>query len=341
MAAAAAASLASAPAVAPAAAAQMTRTAYHWRLPPGFPKPRVPPGNPMSDAKVDLGRSLFFDTRLSVTGRYACASCHRPDLQYTDGRARAVGATGAVLARSAMSLINVAYSRTLGWRKPGFGSLETQMRQPMFNEHPIELGLRGAEARLLRELAADAPLVRRFSDAFPGSARPVSMRHLIQAIACFERSLIAGGSAFDRYVFDDDPSALTDSAKRGMALFFSARAGCAACHSGIAFAGRSGFVDTGTGGTFKVPTLRNIALTAPYMHDGRLSDFGAVLAHYEHPDKDAAAGEKLDGRLRPLRLDSSEKHDLIDFLNSLSDLQSVQGGPGASAGTITSDIALH
>jgi len=225
------------------------------------------------------------------------------------------------------------------------------MRQPMFSEHPVELGLRGERVRLLREFAADTALARGFSAAFPDSTLPVSMPHVIQAIASFERSLIAGRSAFDRFVFDDDKAALTDAAKRGMALFYSARTGCAACHSGVAFAGpaatarpfrrRSVFADSGTGGVFKVPTLRNIGVTAPYMHDGRFSDLGAVLDHYENPRRDAVAGETVDARLHPLRLAASEKHDLIDFLNSLSDLDSKGGGPGAGPGTIISDSAMH
>jgi len=303
----------------------------------------------MSDAKVELGRSLFFDVRLSVTGRYACASCHRADLAFTDGRALAVGATGAVLPRSAMSLINIAYGVSFGWRKPGFDSLEAQMRQPLFNRHPIEMGLGGEQRRLLRVLAADTSMAQRFGTAFPASGVAVSMAHLIQAVACYERSLIAGRSPFDRYVFEDDRTALSDAAKRGMDLFFSPRGGCSTCHYGIAFSGPvalarrhvppPAFADTGTGGVFKVPTLRNVALTGPYMHDGRFTDLGAVLEHYAHPRRDALAGEQVDARLRPLRLDSGEKRDLIDFLNSLSDLQSNLGGSGTS--TNTSDSALH
>ena len=349
---------------------------YEWHLPPGFAQPRVPSDNPMSAAKVSLGRRLFFDTRMSRTGGYACASCHRPPLAFTDGRARAVGSTGAMLPRSSMSLLNVAYARTFGWRTPGARSLEAQMQQPMFNDHPIELGLRGEEQRMMRDFAADPALAREFAAAFPGAGPAVSITHVIQAIACFERSLIAGRSAFDRYVFDDDRGALTDGAKRGMAIFFSPRGGCGACHFGIAFAGpaatvpdrpaarsaerskirpadrHSGpassasvdppvFADTGTGGVFKVPTLRNIGVTAPYMHDGRFGDLGAVLDHYEHPGRDAQQGEAVDTRLRPLHLDPSEKQDLIDFLNSLTDLQWAAGAMPAGPGTIISDSALH
>jgi cytochrome c peroxidase len=217
------------------------------------------------------------------------------------------------------------------------------------------MGLGREAPKLLGDLAADPSMARQFATAFPASPAPVTMVHLIQAIACYERTLIAGRSPFDRYVFDDDRAALTDGAKRGMALFFSPRTGCSGCHYGIVFSGpvalarrlvpRPAFADTGTGGMFKVPSLRNIELTRPYMHDGRFADLDAVLDHYAHPARDALAQEKVDARLRPLLLDSGEKHDLIDFLNSLTDLQSKPGVSGgrviSGTSTSTSHSALH
>ena len=126
---------------------------YRWSLPPGFPVPSVPVDNPMTVAKVALGERLFSDVRLSVTGRYSCASCHRPALAFTDGRIRAVGATGDTLQHQSMSLVNAAYGVSFGWTDAGFDSLEAQMRRPLFNQHPVELGLRGREAALLHELS--------------------------------------------------------------------------------------------------------------------------------------------------------------------------------------------
>ena len=306
-------------------------TAYEWSLPAGFPPPQVPPDNPMSQAKVDLGKRLFFDTRLSITGRYACASCHRPELAFTDGRSRAIGATGATLARQSMSLVNVAYAVSFGWTDAGFDSLESQMRQPLFNRHPVEIGLSGREATVLSELTADPEMHAAFGRAFPSSPRPVTLRHLIQSIASYERTLLYARSAFDRYIFDDDRTALSASAKRGMALFFGPRLGCASCHSGLNLAGPAAivgkprppasFADTGTQGRFKVPGLRNVALTAPYMHDGRFVSLEAVIDHYEHLERDRRPGETLDPQLRTFRLEADEKQDLIDFLAALSDLQ--------------------
>ncbi len=146
---------------------------YVWRLPQGFPEPRVPADNPMSAAKVELGRRLFYDQRLSVTGTYACASCHRQELAFTDGRATAVGATGEAHPRSSMSLVNVAYARTLTWSDPGATRLEDQALTPLLGEHPVEMGLAGREDTLLRDLHSDAAYRRLFPDVFPRRARPL------------------------------------------------------------------------------------------------------------------------------------------------------------------------
>jgi cytochrome c peroxidase len=128
---------------------------FEWRLPPGFPRPVVPADNPMSPVKVELGRRLFHEPRLSSTGQYACASCHRPELAFTDGRPRALGATGESVKRAAMSLTNVAYNAAFTWGDATVRSLEAQMRQPLFNEHPVELGLKGSERLALEALSTD------------------------------------------------------------------------------------------------------------------------------------------------------------------------------------------
>ena len=338
-------------------AADSASPGYEWRLPPGFPRPAVPADNPMSAAKVELGRRLFHETRLSSTGQYACHSCHRPELAFTDGRPRAVGATGETVKHSAMSLTNVAYNPSFTWSDAGVRSLESQMRQPLFNRHPVEMGLTGDAHDAVAALSADAQYRRQFAAAFPGDAAPLSMDHIIKAIAAFERTLISGRSPFDRYLFDDDRSALSDPAVRGMALFFSARAGCAQCHSGINFSGpliyeghaagnarsfaNTGLYDTdGRGsypandqglidvthraadmGKFRVPTLRNVALTGPYMHDGSVPSLEEVIDHY------ARGGHRerphQDSRLRPLSLSPAERADLLAFLQSLTDREFV------------------
>jgi cytochrome c peroxidase len=324
---------------------------YDWRLPPGFPLPLVPHDNPMSAAKVELGRRLFHEARLSSTGQYACASCHLPELAFTDGRGRALGATGDSVKHGAMSLANVAYNPSFTWNNPSVRSLESQMRQPLFNEHPIEMGLRGDGHTAIEALAAESFYRELFAAAFPGETAPLSMDHVIKAIAAFERTLISGRAPFDLYVFDDDRTALSESAKRGMGLFFTRRVGCGQCHSGLNFSGsmvyeghpaeRASFANNGIYdvdgrgsypphdrglidvtrkakdmGKFRVPTLRNVELTAPYMHDGSIPSLKEVIDHYE---RGAHRSPRLDPRVRPLLLSKDERADLLAFLQSLTD----------------------
>jgi cytochrome c peroxidase len=333
------------------AADEVSAKTYEWRLPPGFPRPAVPANNPMSAQKVSLGRRLFFETRLSSTGHYACSSCHRPELAFTDGRAHALGATGESVRRGAMSLTNVAYNPAFTWGSSKVRSLESQMRQPLFNDHPVEMGLKADGIAALNALSLDATYRAQFAAAFPADSSALSMDHVIKAIAAFERTLISGRSPFDRYVFDDDRAAMTPAATRGMALFFSARVGCAQCHSGLNFSGplvyegheadaalfantglydvdgRGGYPPTDRGlievtrraadmGRFRVPTLRNVALTAPYMHDGSLSSLDEVLDHYV---QGGHKNPRQDARIRPFVLSAAERADLLAFLASLTD----------------------
>lgn len=325
--------------------------AYVWRLPAGLPVPRVPSNNPMSEAKVGLGRRLFYDTRLSWNGSFSCATCHVQAHAFTDGRARAVGSTGAAHARSTMTLTNVAYNASVGWADAGTRTLEAQMAMPLFNEHPIELGLKGREPAVIARLAADLALAASFATAFPGEADPIAIDTVVKAIAAFERTLISGNSALDRYLYRDERSALTEPAVRGMQLFFSERLSCAECHSGFNLSGPSdhegarpvelkfhntglydvdwsgaypsidrGLIDLtgieGDMGRFRAPTLRNIAETAPYMHDGSVPTLRAVIAHYAsggHPSRFRHP------RLRGFQISARETTDLLAFLDSLTD----------------------
>jgi cytochrome c peroxidase len=243
----------------------------------------------MSQAKVSLGRRLFFEPALSVTAQYSCATCHQPSRAFTDGRKVAVGATGDPTPTNAMSLTNVAYNVSFGWSAPSIRTLEDQMRQPMLNDHPVEMGLKGREAQVMATLLADPGWRSAFAAAFPEAQGRFNLDHLIKAIAAFERTLISGHSPFDEYVFNGEHDALTSDAKRGMALFYSERLGCGSCHSGFNFSGawrdeqgataEPTFANNGIGtAPMRVPTLRNVALTAPYMHDGRLSTLEAVLS---------------------------------------------------------------
>lgn len=297
----------------------------------------------MSDAKVELGRRLFFEPRLSVTGHYACASCHDPGRSFSDGLPRAVGATGEPLSHNALALVNVAYNISFGWQKPQVRSLETQMLEPLLNDHPVELGLRGREGSLAAALAAEPAYAQAFAASFPGAGEAVSFDHLVKAIAAFERTLISGDSPFDAYVFAGEHAALSLEAKEGMALFYSARVGCAGCHSGFNFSGnwrdaqgetgRASFARNGTSEEpLKVPTLRNVTLTAPYMHDGRFATLDAVLAHYSDLAVPPGSAARIDPRLPRAPLTAGERAALIAFLESLTDRAFVARFVGASPG---------
>jgi cytochrome c peroxidase len=343
------------------AASGQSNDQYVWQLPPGFPQPSVPADNPMSTAKVTLGCRLFFDTRLSVTNQHSCASCHRPELAFTDGRAQALGATGDAVRRNAMTLTNVAYNPSYTWASTTITTLEGQMTTPLFGTHPLELGLKDADAPLAPGIAEDASYLAAFRESFTGDATPVSMRNAIRAIAAFERTLISGRSPFDRYVFNDDRMALSEAAHRGMTLFFSDRLNCTSCHFGLSFAGslthdkaherseatmfandglynvdgKGGYPTSDTGlyestrrardmGRFRIPTLRNVELTAPYMHDGSIATLEEVIEHYakggrQMPMGPTSANRLKDADIRPLRLSSEDKQDLAAFLRSLTD----------------------
>ena len=285
----------------------------------------VPQDNPLSPARVALGSLLFSDARLSVTGRHSCASCHDPVRAFTDGQPVAIGAAGARLSRNAPSILYSAWNPALGWDAPGHATLESQMLVPMFGKHPVELGLAGKAAQALAALRADPAVRDAFAAAFPGETALVTLENAVRAIASFERTLGEASSAFDRYLFLGDAGGMSPPARRGLDLFFSARLGCANCHSGMAFSGalRSvqepeaapRFADNGHGAAAltRVPSLRNVALTAPYMRDGTLATLAAVIDHYD------GGSARTAPPLPALRLTAQEKADLRAFLESLTD----------------------
>ena len=299
---------------------------FVWPLSPGFPAPRVPPDNPVTLQKVALGRRLFYDVRLSGNGTQSCASCHQQKRAFTDGRDHAVGATGETHPRSAMSLANAAYGASLTWLDPDTTTLEEQMLVPLLGEHPYEMGLAGHEDEALARLRSDPLYADLFPSAFPGEGDAVTLVNVCKAIASFERTILSGNSAYDRLVWKDDRNALSASARRGMALFFSDRLACSKCHAGFTFSGpvnwdggpraQPTLEDNGLGGCFRVPTLRNIAVTAPYMHDGRFPTLDQVINHYAEggipsPDRSAL--------VKGFMITHEETADLVAFLESLTD----------------------
>jgi cytochrome c peroxidase len=338
-------------------------TAYRWDKPDWVPDPTVPKDNPMSEAKVELGRHLFYDKRLSLNKKMACASCHQQDKAFTDGKALSPGVDGTDGVRSAMMLANVAYLPVLTWSNPNVRQLEKQMLAPMFGTNPVELGMEGKEKELFAHLSADPQYPAMFKESFPQQKGVINLSTITKAIASFERSLLSFDSPYDRYKYGGEPQAISDAAKRGEKLFFGEELECSHCHGGFNFTDNIqharmaypevGFHNTGlynvdgmgsyppdnpgiravTGdaadeGKFRTPTLRNIALTAPYMHDGSIPTLKEVIRnHYAVKGKATHDGKDpnplRDQFIEGFKVSDAEVDDLVAFLESLSDLHFV------------------
>lgn len=342
---------------------QPAGTPWKWDLPDGFPDPKVPADNPMTVEKVALGRQLFYDTRLSINGSTSCGSCHLPQLAFTDAKPQAIGATGAVHPRSAMSLVNLAYTPVLTWGNPTVRRLEAQALLPMFGETPVEMGLAGREEILFASLKKVVGYRTLFAAAFPGEAEPINLHNITASIASFERSIISGRAPYDRFRYSGETNALSASAKRGERLFFDEKTECFHCHGGFNMTETEDHVgkqfvefeffnnglynlddkgkypypnegvfsvsgDPEDMGKFRAPTLRNIAVTAPYMHDGSVPTLDAVLDHYAAGGRTIHTGASKgvgatnpykSGFVKGFTLTRQEKADLIAFLRSLTD----------------------
>lgn len=331
-------------------------------LPTTFPVPNWLADNPPTPQKVALGRHLFYDPRLSGNGTTACASCHIQKLAFTDGRALSVGSTGAMTARNSPTLANVAYNGTLTWGNPVLRHLERQILVPMFGEFPIEMGVTNNEQIVLDRFRQDPRYQKLFFDAYPGVDEPVNVQSIVQSLSSFLRTMISANSAYDRYLAGDE-TAMSASARRGMEMFLSESFECHHCHTGfnfsastawrglsmgdVAFFNNGLYNVKGTGryptgntgiyeitgepddmGKFRPPTLRNIALTAPYMHDGSVATLEEVIKIYARGGRLIETGEDAgDGYQNPHKnglvsgfpLSDQEAQDFVEFLRSLTD----------------------
>ena len=292
-------------------------------IPSGFPDFIVPEDNPMSDAKIELGKKLFFEKLLSRDSSISCATCHNPKYAFTDGLVKAKGIKDREVTRNTPTLTNMAYNTS--FLRDGVNpSLEAQVIVPIHEKNEFDFHILLAAERLKKKKEyVDLSLA-----AFGEVPNP---KVISNAIASFERTLISGNSRYDQFTFQKDSSALSNSELRGMHLFN--KHNCVSCHSGFNFTNgevvNNGLyqnyedigkmrvtLDPKDNGAFKVPTLRNVALTAPYMHDGSLKSLEAVVDHYikggfDNPNKD--------NRIKKLSLSENEKQDLVAFLKCLSD----------------------
>ena len=282
-------------------------------------------------ARVELGKQLFFDNRLSSTGTMSCATCHKPELGFSDGTRYSVGVAGTPLKRHTPHLFNLAWSKTFFWDGRAT-SLEEQVLGPLSS--PDELNM--PVGPLVERLRAVPEYERAFSEAFPGSG--LTPKNLAAAIASFERTLVSGGAPLDRYLAGDR-QALDEPQEQGLELFYG-RALCSTCHAGPNLTdgkfhntgvpgddrGRASFDRVGefqtrpypffqTQKAFKTPGLRNVALTAPYFHDGSEASLEDVVKFYNQGGKEKESyGLALD--IRPLNLKDYEINDLVAFLSA-------------------------
>ncbi len=334
-------------------------------LPSHFGVPAVPDYNPVTPAKIALGRRLFYDTRLSGNQAQSCASCHRQALAFSDGEVVPVGSTGHALRRNSQGLANAAWFSTLTWGNNVLLELEDQIRVPLLSDNPIELGvLDGVRAEVLQRFDDDSTYRALFAEAFPDGPPGATVNRIVFALASFSRTLVSGNSPYDRY-YQGDSTALTAQQLRGLRLFNSERLECFHCHSGLNLstsyrdarttpgtitfpffnnglynvggdgsypAGNQGIYElTGNPadrGKFRPAGLRNVALTAPYMHDGSIATLRDVVRHYARGGRLIDSGPFAgDGRLSPLKsglvrgfsISEAEIDDVVAFLESLTD----------------------
>lgn len=333
-------------------------------LPSTFPVPAVPEDNPMSRAKVELGRFLFYDKRLSGNGQQACAGCHHQDKAFTDGRVTALGSTGEAHPRNAQGLANAAFNATLTWANPLLQTMERQMEVPLFGAHPVEMGVNDSnQVEVLARLSADSRYPSLFAAAYPelAASERVTFRNVIKAISSFQRTIISANSRYDQWLRGE--TTLSEAETRGMTLFNGEKAECFHCHTDFNFNdqvrhaasktvptpfhntglynidGLGGFPAPNRGvyevsliasdmGKFRAPSLRNVAVTAPYMHDGSKATLEEVLDHYANGGTVITSGPYAgDGRANPYKSDlisrinltAQDKADLIAFLKTLTD----------------------
>lgn len=289
-------------------------------VPAGLKPLVIPADNPATEAKIELGKQLFFDPRLSQDDTISCASCHDPAKGWSNGTPFAKGIGGQMGGRSAPTIINSAYQKFQFWDGRAL-ELEGQALGPMQN--PIEMNMKLTE--LVPKVNKIPGYKKQFQTVFGSEATPET---LAKAIAAFERTVLSGDAPFDRFKAGDK-KALSEAAQRGQAVFFN-KASCSACHAGPNFTDGS-FHNIGVGmdkpepdvgrfsetkllgdkGSFKTPTLREIARTAPYMHDGSLKTLEDVVNYY---DKGGIPNPQLDEEIFPLKLTDQQKADLVTFL---------------------------
>lgn len=306
-----------------------------------------------------LGRQLFFDNRLSYNNTKSCGSCHDPKFAFSDSYRRSITAEGNNLKHNAPSLINSSFYNYLDWDNPNITTLQKQHERPLFGQNPVEMGARGNEKIIWQKLKVDSFYQSVFAQAFPTDKDPFRFENIITAIAAYVKTLNSSNSPYDSFIKGDN-TALSESAKEGMRLFFSPKLQCGNCHTPPLFTKAnltantdSVYINIGLyninnsnkypendkglasfsqkendDGKFKIPSLRNVGLTAPYMHDGSMTNLEEAIEMYARGGRNipngpmAGDGKKnsnKDKRISGFSISANEKKQLIDFLYSLTD----------------------
>lgn len=293
-------------------------------VPEGFPAPVFPEGNELTPERWALGKRLFFDPILSSDGTVSCASCHLPERAFTDGKTVSTGVEERLGMRNAPTLANVAY-HPYYTREGGVPTLEMQILVPIQEHAEFDMNI----LYIVDRLNADSSYVR---ESWAAYDRAPDAFVITRSIGCFERTILSGRSRYDDFLKGKN-SALTDAEKRGKDLFFNEKLACSHCHSGFNFTSYAfennglyeDYPDPGrfrlTGkeadrALFKVSSLRNVGVTAPYMHDGSLPTLKTVVEHYNAGGKDHPNKSIL---IKPLGLTNSEQADLVAFIKALTD----------------------
>jgi cytochrome c peroxidase len=341
------------------------RTRELLRVPDHFETPAIPEFNPVSTEKLELGRHLFHDRRLSGNQTQSCADCHLQTRAFADDKVTPTGSTGDHLVRNSPGIINVAYMSTLTWANNVFFELEDQLQVPIRADNPIELGVTdGLVDEVLARFDSDPTYASMFTAAFPDSPSGATINKIVFALANFCRSMISGSSLYDRFLAGER-DALNEQQKRGYSLFHGERLECFHCHSGVNLTVSYRDYDSNAGsiqypffnnglynvngdgsyppydqglynltsnpdhrGLFRPQSLRNVALTAPYMHDGSIATLRDVIRHYAAGGRNVTEGPfQGDGRLNPnksglvrgFQITEEEIDAVIAFLETLND----------------------
>jgi len=297
----------------------------YYQLPPTFPQITTPTDNALTKERIELGRRLFYDPVLSVDSTVSCATCHKIEYAFSDNTSTTAGVQGRAGNRNVPSLINIAYHPYFT-REGGVPTLEMQVLVPIQEHNEFDFNIVQI-AQKLRQIT--------FYDSLSHLAynRPIDPFVITRAIAAFERTLTTAYSPFDQWYYLGEEAALSEAAKRGYDLFMSTQTNCASCHHPPHFTNFSFqnnglyevYADSGRKrltnleadrALFKVPSLRNATLTAPYMHDGTIATLTEVIEHY---DKGGTTHANKSTKIQPLGLTNQQKQDLLRFLEALTD----------------------